>query len=308
MGIFSSKSKKPVRRPVNKRNAANPPIRIPRPHLAVSGGSRATPDVQPFHPVPVVAVRRTVVNPAVRLPQPGAAVANMRSETTDAIRLRIQAMVARQAKIDVAALAMMRFLRNVMGMRDRCSMALFNDLYHPVLLLASEPQCLAALLAMTTHCEGGTTLWDAICVAVIQFISTADPSRSWVLVILTDGDDSGSRSTAADATRALRLFNQPGNNYAFIVGLGRDVKADQLQRVATASGSLYVPVENTRVLDVLFALIALSVTTNTRVDLAALRTGNAAAIFARVQRQAQVRRNPVDMLFLVDISSSMTDQ
>jgi len=214
-------------------------------------------------------------------------------------------MQSRRGKIDVAALSMCEFISKVMSRNDRCSIVAFNENYRPIVHLGSESDCLAAMLILTSCCKGGTHLWDAIATSVLHFISVADRTRPWLLVILTDGADTGSEITLTKAAGALQLFNAPGSNFCFVVGIGSDVKTSEMKTLCNSSGSLYVPASSAEVLKVLFAAIALQVREGIRVDIARIMTEDASAIYARVQQQTQLARQPVDMLFLIDVSGSM---
>jgi len=129
------------------------------------------------------------------------------------------------------------------------------------------------------------------------------------LVVLTDGDDTSSKLATLDqSARVLSVFNGPQNNFTFIIGLGREVNARSLQQLCRQSGSIYLPAEDTAMLHTLFALIALQVVEGVQIDLAAVQTSGVEALFARVERSRQIRRQPIDILLLVDISGSMSCQ
>ena len=217
----------------------------------------------------------------------------------------VNTMLSRRAKIDLAAMGMFQFLSVVMSRQDRCSVSAFNDQYKPLVTLSIEEHCQACMVALTSMCTGGTNLYDAIVVSVMQFAAQADPSRPWLLIVLTDGEDTGSRSTLAQASEALRVFSGPDNNFAFLIGIGEDVKTREMQQLARGGNSLYVPLLQAEVLPVLFACIALQIQTGVRVDIASLSSKNAETIYARVQQTQSVSRNPVDILILCDVSGSM---
>ena len=87
----------------------------------------------------------------------------------------------------------------------------------------------------------------------------ADIRRPWVLVVLTDGADTGSHYTKYQATEVLKRFNSARNNFSFVIGLGRDVDSAGLSRMCSDSNSFYIPAEHAGVLKFIFALIALKV-------------------------------------------------
>lgn len=125
--------------------------------------------------------------------------------------------------------------------------------------LASEQTAINALGHLLTKCEGKTNLWDAVVASCTDHIQSADKSKPWVLIVLTDGGDNGSKMTQREAIDVLRLFNAPTNNFTFFIGVGRDVDAHGLQSVCNESKSVYIPARDSGVLTVVFALIALQV-------------------------------------------------
>ncbi len=57
-----------------------------------------------------------------------------------------------------------------MSARDRCSISAFNASYHQIATMADEGTSIAAMFALTQMCNGATHLYDAIRIAVRQFI------------------------------------------------------------------------------------------------------------------------------------------
>eukprot|EP01040_Poterioochromonas_malhamensis_P012690 gene12692-13898_t len=211
----------------------------------------------------------------------------------------------RANKITVAQQTMTKFLRNMMSPRDRCSVVGFNDEYKILSVLGTENQAISALDRCVRECGGGTHLWDAMGAAVLQFVQTANRSVPWVLIVLTDGDDQGSRLTIPECASVLRLFNQDSTNFTFVIGLGKDVNEAKLKQVCSATGSFYLPAEESELLDLLLAMIAIQIVEGIRVDVASIGVD---AAYARVQRAQQLGRKPVEFLLLVDISTSMKDK
>ena len=87
----------------------------------------------------------------------------------------------------------------------------------------------------------------------------ADIRRPWVLIVLTDGADTGSQYTKDQATEVLKRFNSARNNFSFVIGLGRDVDSAGLSQMCSDSNAFYIPAEHAGVLKFIFALIALKV-------------------------------------------------
>jgi hypothetical protein len=76
----------------------------------------------------------------------------------------------RPTKIQAAVTTIVMFLRNVMSSNDRCSCVAFSDKYMPVASLATEGVAILSMLALLDRCNGGTHLWDAICLSIAQFV------------------------------------------------------------------------------------------------------------------------------------------
>jgi len=195
-----------------------------------------------------------------------------------------------------------------MAARDRCSISAFNDGYLPLLNLGSEQDAKLVMAILTQSCKGGTHLWDSIIISVLQFITTADRTRPWVLIVLTDGDDQGSSKSQREAATILQGFNSQSSNFSFIVGLGREVNERALKGVCDSSGSIYLPAEDTSTLHILFALIGLQISKGIQIDIASITTQGVEQVYARVSEVARMGRQPVDILLLVDISGSMASQ
>ena len=164
------------------------------------------------------------------------------------------------SRIVVATATMSKFLRAMMGAKDRCSVVAFNTDYKPMLLLGTEDEAIANLNRCRSMCDGATHLWDSICLSVAQFVLTADGTRPWVLIILTDGDDVGSSSSLDEAATMLAKFNVHSTNFVFVIGLGSDVNTGALNKLCNQSRSFYMHANDAAALELLFPLIALQVT------------------------------------------------
>jgi Mg-chelatase subunit ChlD len=211
----------------------------------------------------------------------------------------------RPTKIQCALQTMSKFLDHVMKSHDRCSVAAFNDEYNQLCTLKDEATALRALQYCVTNCCGGTHLWDSIRDAVMQFLITAERNRTWVLVLLTDGDDQGSRCSIQEAATWLTAFNEGKSNFTFVVGLGTDVNEVRLKQLCSTSGSTYLKADDGELLEVAFALAALRIVGVMQVDIASIGVD---AAFARVRTERQLARAPVELLLLVDTSGSMNEK
>ena len=216
--------------------------------------------------------------------------------------------VLRPSKIKSAVSAMVLFLNKMMGTCDRCSVVAFNDQYHPLVNLGNEQTAIMALAACLRICKGSTNLWDAVAVSVIQFLSTADKSRPWILIVLTDGEDTGSKCSLDKVSQLVTAFNGPANNFVFIIGLGRNVNEQQLRNLCNSSRSIYQHASDTQALQLIFVLLAVQATEGVQVNIANIQANGIEATYARVQRAVQMRRQAIDFLLLLDISGSMSTE
>lgn len=205
-------------------------------------------------------------------------------------------------KIVLAVESMVMFLNHVMSSRDRCSVVSFNNVITNLVTLGDERSSLQALVACQTRCAKTTRLWDAIKISISEFVSRADRSRPWVAIVLTDGDDCGSEATLEQSAQVCKLFNASSNNFTIVVGLGAEVNTAKLNEFCDKSDSMYRPARsNLGQLQEIFALIALQVTNGVAVDYASF----AGSVFARVRETTRLSRGDIDILLILDISSSM---
>lgn len=81
--------------------------------------------------------------------------------------------------------------------------------------------------------SGETRLYDSIYdVAVGTFRHTADASRPWILIVVTDGDDNCSTRAARKCGQDVYSgFSRVSNNYVFVVGVGNGVNAAKMKEV-----------------------------------------------------------------------------
>ena len=217
-------------------------------------------------------------------------------------------MQRRKGKIDQAVMASMALLDAMMGPQDRCTVVGFNDNYSMFCDLANEDTAKVCLAVMTQCCQSSTYLYDATILSVVHFISQADSSRPWVLLIITDGNDSGSGKSLQEAAAVLQRYNAAQNNFAFIVGIGSDVNKTAMENLARSGGGVYIPVEDAAILFLIFAAIAVQIEEGVQVDIASVRQEGVEAVLARVQRTRTVSKKAIDMLILMDISGSMTSR
>eukprot|EP01040_Poterioochromonas_malhamensis_P012264 gene12264-13410_t len=210
-------------------------------------------------------------------------------------------------KIDSAVAIMNQFLSSMMGARDRCSIVSFSDKYNIRQNLSSSAPCIASLNACRTATGGGTALYDAAVASVVQFAATADRTRPWLLIILTDGEDTNSRTKPSELIEVLKLFNQASSNFVFVVGLGASLQDTELRRICEQSRSLYLRANDIETMQLMFALIALVVIEQNQVQIARVQAEGVDAIFARARTARAIGTKPIDMIILLDTSASMDE-
>ena len=226
-----------------------------------------------------------------------------------AARATVTATVTRVGpkKIDSAVAIMNKFLSSMMGARDRCSIVSFSDKYNIRQNLSSSAPCIASLNACRTATGGGTALYDAAVASVVQFAATADRTRPWLLIILTDGEDTNSRTKPSELIEVLKLFNQASSNFVFVVGLGASLQDTELRRICEQSKSLYLRANDIETMQLMFALIALVVIEQNQVQIARVQAEGVDAIFARARTARAIGTKPIDMIILLDTSGSMNE-
>ncbi len=211
-------------------------------------------------------------------------------------------------KIQSAVSVMRMFLQSMMSRNDRCSIVSFSTTYKIRTNLGTESQALSELNSCLRGVGGGTALYDAAVVSVLQFVATADKSRPWILLILTDGEDTDSKTSSSQMQEALTAFNKAASNFVFVIGLGKTIKDQALRSICSSSGSLYFRAEDLETMQLLFAIIAIQVVERTQTQIAAIRAEGVEAVLARVQKQRALVQTPMDMLILLDTSGSMDEQ
>eukprot|EP00002_Diphylleia_rotans_P004344 TRINITY_DN13172_c0_g1_i1.p1 TRINITY_DN13172_c0_g1~~TRINITY_DN13172_c0_g1_i1.p1 ORF type:complete len:232 (+),score=48.82 TRINITY_DN13172_c0_g1_i1:57-752(+) len=216
-------------------------------------------------------------------------------------------------KIDYAAAACSKFIENVMSGRDRCAISTFNSDYKLHMDFTSdEKRVVNSIHRLKQLPSGGTCLYDSIALAILQFTLQGDSSRPWIMIILTDGNDNESKRLKNDPGACGDLiretFNKPASNFIFIVGVGRDVNLKALQTMASRGNFNVIPVENFELLEAVFAVIALRISNSISVSAARIQAGNEGLLWAQVRQQRSIVRQPMDIMFLVDVSGSMGDE
>ena len=143
-------------------------------------------------------------------------------------------------RIDVAAAALVSFIRAVMGRNDRCTVASFDEKLRAHCELSDEGTVVLALVGTTHICGGRSNIWDAFVVAVVHFCKHANKNRPWKAVLVTDGEDNNSLMSIDNVVTVLQTYNSASDNFCFIIGVGGDVDHAAMRSIAQRSGSLFI--------------------------------------------------------------------
>lgn len=146
------------------------------------------------------------------------------------VMLDTSASMANEMAAALAAAS--RFFDTVLRPRDRAAVVTFNQRPELVVRFTSNPEVLAGGLA-GAHASGGTALWDSL-VFTLHYFSGVQGKRA--VVLLTDGDDQGSRFSfdeALDFARRTGVTLYP-------IGLGaasaKPVNRSKLLKLAAETG------------------------------------------------------------------------
>ncbi|KAJ4459187.1 hypothetical protein PAPYR_4993 [Paratrimastix pyriformis] len=212
-------------------------------------------------------------------------------------------------KIDYAVNAARKFVAQLMSTDDNFAVSAFSSDYTLVQgFTSNEPAVHSSIASLPRRIGSGTAFRDALLMSSVEFLQHAHRDRPWILILITDGDDNSSQSTTSQCAEMLRKWNGPDSNFGFMLGVGHDVNSAVMQQLARSSGMMYIPIENAEVLEIIFAVIALQVVSGQQISLASLTDGSGSeAIWARVRQYEAVRRQPMDVLFCIDVSPSMLE-
>jgi hypothetical protein len=173
------------------------------------------------------------------------------------------------------------------------------------LALSALPEIVAAA---GRRGEGeGTRLYDSLADAADYFARRADRSRPWVLIAVTDGIDTASR-TFDGAPRAVGRhlathFASRAATFPFLVGVGSGGQIDRraLALVGEYGGFPALLIDAFPLLQEVFARLALKVTR----AVSATVVRGPGFVMSSVRPGVTVGRRPIDYAFLIDRSGSM---
>ncbi|CAG8516800.1 22016_t:CDS:2 [Gigaspora margarita] len=169
-----------------------------------------------------------------------------------------------------------------------------------------EASLYRSLNSLRNYVSGSTRLYDSIVDIIKTFHTSGDRTRPWILVVVTDGDDTGSTlSLLKCASEISRLFTKDSSNFLFLVGVGDDVNSTKMEQMADAGNFIYFPVKDFFLLELVFMTIAHKITTSLSLSLGSLSVGEYSASWAEVQRHRNLSQVAIDYALLIDVSSSM---
>jgi len=156
---------------------------------------------------------------------------------------------------------------------------------------------------------GETRLYDSIYDVVVGlFRRTADRTRPWILVVVTDGDDNCSARSARQCGEEIyRLYTREESNFLFVVGVGDGVNSTRMEQMADVGRFDYIHVKDFLLLEVALITLAHKVTTSLSLSVNALSVGNVSASWAEIQQHRKLSNVAIDYALLIDMSTSMNE-
>ena len=124
--------------------------------------------------------------------------------------------------------AVVQFIE-LMESSDMVEVIKFASFVHRVCPLTDDhSRAVAAVRAPSEGLGGGTMLWDAV-------VEACGTPSIFAVVALTDGNDGSDHNTVSDAVRAANSADLT----VFTIGLGDNIDAGELGRVASSTGGTY---------------------------------------------------------------------
>jgi Ca-activated chloride channel family protein len=145
-----------------------------------------------------------------------------------------------ESRLDNAKSGLDAFLRQV-APQDRVGLTAFSDKITPLVPIAPMRTNRGRLREVVRNvvADGGTRIYDVTSAAVAQVAQLADTSRINAVVLLTDGEDTDSSSTADDVLRGLAAQGDSARRvrvFTIAYGAGAAGAAERLKQISDASG------------------------------------------------------------------------
>jgi Ca-activated chloride channel family protein len=144
-----------------------------------------------------------------------------------------------EGKLDRARTGLLVFLRQL-SPRDRVGLVTFNDRIYPLVPVRPFANNAAELRRQIADLipGGQTAVYDASQEGLRRVQALHDPTRINAVVVLTDGEDTGSSSSFDDVRSALTAQARSEGNAVrvYTIAYGSDANSGELDAIAAASG------------------------------------------------------------------------
>ncbi|HVC34637.1 MAG TPA: VWA domain-containing protein, partial [Chloroflexota bacterium] len=162
-------------------------------------------------------------------------VVNTREPVAIAFAIDLSGSMNDGGKLDFTKQAMKAFIDS-MAANDTVAVLTFSDGVNVAQGYTSD-KTLLSNVASQLKASGNRAMYDAVTEAA-QF-QAAVPQRRKVILLMTSGDDNGSKQNVDGAIAAAKNAGTP----VFVIGLGSAVNKDALDKLATSTGgqSVYAP-------------------------------------------------------------------
>jgi uncharacterized protein YegL len=166
------------------------------------------------------------------------------------LALDVSGSMADQARLTYAREAAKRFLGQLRP-GDRAAIVSFANDVHVNQPFTSDRALLTRAIDRLTA-GGETALYDALSQSVTRVAQVAVPDARRAVVLLTDGEDTKSRTSVGDAITAATRSDVP----VYTIGLGSESGAQVLQQIAADTGGRYYHAPAAQDLSTAFRLIS----------------------------------------------------
>lgn len=141
-------------------------------------------------------------------------------------------------KIQNAKAGALEFL-NMLGDADTFSLIPFNSQIYPAgkNLLLKDHRADLQQTVNGLYASGGTALYDSISLAYDQLMAdrALNEKKIAAIVVLTDGDDTNSRTALADLLNKIKVDNETHTIRIFTIAYGHDADQNVLKQIADAT-------------------------------------------------------------------------
>lgn len=207
-------------------------------------------------------------------------------------------------RIDLAQVASTVLINNFHKEgKDRCCIIQFNDTCSLVQGFTTSKQLLHDKIH-TIVPNGRTRFYDSVCDAVDHFVAHGDASKPWIIIVVTDGEDTSSiaHTPKTCGEYVWKRYNCRKSNYIFTVGVGSEVNSNALNEVAHYGGFKHIHISSFELLQLTFARIMLRVLTEMNITVVI----DGQDELALLQQTQSIRAVDIDYAFLIDNSMSMS--